>query len=143
MTVLRVPFKFWSVIDKMTSSILNVQLVRVCRLVLGQYSKQWFGLGLEEWQGGAQADKIIKAIQTAFAVLGDKHFKHGPQERAKIVLVDYFTAVLAAVSTYDRDHDPWSQLLHSSAGSSERNHNPWSPCSYVKGLSQQVGVGCK
>ncbi len=77
---------------------LLMTLVCVGRLVLGEYSKRWFGLGLEEWQDGAQADKIIQAVQTAFAVLGDKSRSHEPQERAKVFLVEYFTAVLAAVS---------------------------------------------
>lgn len=68
------------------------------RLILGLYSKQWFGLGIEDWKGGGYAADLVKAVQDAFAILGDKHLTHRPQEQAKVVLTDYFEAVLAAVS---------------------------------------------
>ena len=72
----------------------------ICRLVLGQYSKQWFGLGLEEWHNGDRTADFIEALQTAFAILGDKHLTHEPQQRAKMLLVEYFTDVLKAVSVH-------------------------------------------
>ena len=68
------------------------------RLIFGLYSKQWFGLGIEDWKDGGSAAAIVEAVQDAFAILGDKHLTHRPQELAKIKLTDYFQAVLSAVS---------------------------------------------
>ena len=69
------------------------------RLVLGQYSKQWFGLGIEDWKDGAHAADVVEAVHTAFAILGDKHLTHVPQQQAKLVLTDYFSTALAQVAS--------------------------------------------
>ncbi|KAK9836752.1 hypothetical protein WJX74_007457 [Apatococcus lobatus] len=74
------------------------------RLILGLYSKQWFGLGIEDWNGGKHAADIVVAVQDAFAIFGDKHLTHRPQELAKIMLTDYFQAALAALRSQPKEH---------------------------------------
>lgn len=82
-----------------TITTMVAKLLCACgRLIVGLYSKQWFGLGIEDWNGGRSAAAIVEAVQDAFAILGDKHLTHRPQELAKIKLTDYFQAVLSAVS---------------------------------------------
>ena len=67
------------------------------RLVLGLYSRQWFGLGIEDWEQGAHTADLIKAVQDLFALFGDRHSEHPLQEQAKILLTRFCEAALEAV----------------------------------------------
>ncbi len=67
------------------------------RMVFGLYSKEWFGLGIDEWEDGAQADAITKAIQETFAVVGAKSPDPIVKTKAKLLLTRYMEAAIAVV----------------------------------------------
>ena len=68
------------------------------RFIFENYSREWFGLGILEYEGGQYAADIIYSIQDTFAIVGSKDKNHEPQEKAKAILVPYFEAAIAAVS---------------------------------------------
>ncbi|KAK9822960.1 hypothetical protein WJX74_009114 [Apatococcus lobatus] len=74
------------------------------RMVFGLFSKQWFGLGIDDWEGGARAEALTKAIQEIFAVVGDKDPEVEAKVEAKSLLTSYMEAVLAAVRARPADY---------------------------------------
>ena len=69
-----------------------------CRFVFENYSKEWFGLGIVDYEGGKHAADIIQGIADTFAIVGSKEKTHEPQEKAKAILIPYLHAAIDAVS---------------------------------------------
>lgn len=70
----------------------------VSRFIFEQYSREWFGLGITDYEGGRYATDLIYGIQDTFAVVGSKDKNREPQEKAKALLIPYFEAAISSVS---------------------------------------------
>ena len=69
------------------------------RLVFVNLSKQHFGFGIEDWEGGLKVEEAIHAIQENFTIVGWNLPLYGRQKRAKEFLFVYLQEALDQVGS--------------------------------------------